>query len=332
MSNARSSGPILAASALFAAAALWACGPSGKAATAEPPAPSTTPIALKDLTSRPRPTGAIRLAYGPEKAQFVDLWLPAGKGPHQVVVLVHGGCWQSSYGLDLMDWAADDLRRRGVAVWNIEYRRLGEPGGGYPGTFQDVGKAMDLLGASAGKYGLKLDQVVAIGHSAGGHLALWAAARSRLPNASPLRTADPQRIDAVIAIGGLGDLQSPSDACGGADTVAQLIGPASKARPDPLSDTSPVSLEPFKARQILVHGSLDKIAPTAFGIAYRDKARTRGATVELTVVEGQSHFDLIAPGTLAWERTIRPLAMGQLRLGRFGGQSGETKDTRARPQ
>lgn len=282
---------------------------------------ATTPISLKTLTERPHPKGAIRIAYGTAPAQFVDLWMPAGSGPHPVVVLVHGGCWQAQYGLDLMDWAAEDLRSRGIAVWNIEYRRLGESGGGYPGTFQDVGQAMDLLRTEAPKRHLKLDTVVAVGHSAGGHLALWAAGRSRLPASSPLKTANPIRLSAVIAVGGIGDLQSPSDACGGAATVRELIGPANAERPEPMADTSPVFLEPFPARQILVHGSLDKIAPIAFGEAYRAKAKARGAAVELKVVEGQAHFDLIAPGSTAWDTVIRPLAIGQLRGGRFGGQT-----------
>jgi len=305
----------LTASGLAALAILAACG---SAVFASSP---TAPISLKSLTERPHPKGAIRIAYGKAPAQFVDLWMPAGPGPHPVVVLVHGGCWQAQYGLDLMDWAAEDLRSRGVVVWNIEYRRLGEPGGGYPGTFQDVGQAMDLLRSEAPKHRLKLDNVVAIGHSAGGHLALWAAGRARLPASSPLRTADPLRISAVIAVGGIGDLESPSDGCGGAATVRDLIGPASATRPEPMADTSPVFLEPFGARQVLVHGSLDRIAPTAFGEAYRAKAKARGAEVELKVVEGQSHFDLITPGSTAWDEVIRPLAIGQLRGGRFGGQN-----------
>ncbi|MBS0296448.1 MAG: alpha/beta hydrolase [Proteobacteria bacterium] len=283
------------------------------------PAAVTPPISIKALIARPHPKGAIRIAYGAAPAQFAELWPPAGPGPHPVVILVHGGCWQAQYGLDLMDWAAEDLRSRGVAVWNIEYRRLGEPGGGYPGTFQDVGQAVDLLRTQASKYHLKLDPVVAIGHSAGGHLALWAAARGRLPASSPLRVKDPLHIAAAISVGGLGDLETPSDACDGAPTVRQLIGEPSAARPQPMSDTSPAYLEPFPARQILVQGTLDKVSPPAFGEAYRAKARARGGDAEVTVVDGQAHFDMIAPGTTAWDTVIRPLAIGQLRGGRFGG-------------
>jgi acetyl esterase/lipase len=132
-----------------------------------------------------------RIAYGKDPSQFGELWLPAQPGKAPVVVMIHGGCWLDSYGLDLMNGLAGDLRERGVAVWNIEYRRLGQPGGGYPGTFQDVAAAVDALRGLAARYPLDLGHMAAVGHSADGHLALWAAARRRLPAASPLRAPDP---------------------------------------------------------------------------------------------------------------------------------------------
>lgn len=267
------------------------------------------PISLPELTSRPRPHATERISWGPGPSQFADFWKPDGKGPFPVAVLIHGGCWQAAFGLDLMDYAAEDLRRHGVAVWNIEYRRLGEPGGGYPGTFADVGAALDHLRQEAPRRHLALDRLVVVGHSAGGHLGLWAAGRSRLPSNSPLRTRDPLKIGAVISLGGVADLETPSQACGGDATVRDLVGPATASRHDPFADTAPLSLEPFAARQVLVHGESDTIAPVSMGEIYKQKAHRKGAEVELQRIRGQGHFDLIAPGSPAWETNVRPLIL-----------------------
>jgi acetyl esterase/lipase len=165
-------------------------------------------VPMAEAMARSTPPSAERIAYGQAPSQFGELWLPAGSGPAPVAVLVHGGCWQSSYGLDLMDPMAEDLYRQGVAVWNVEYRRLGENGGGYPGTFLDIGQAVDALRGLPQRPRLDLRRLVAIGHSAGGHLALWAASRPRLPKDSSLAAADSQRIAAVVTLAGINDLQA----------------------------------------------------------------------------------------------------------------------------
>src|SRR5437764_7356894 len=128
----------------------------------------------------------LRLAYGPEPLQFGDLYLPDTPGLHPTVILIHGGYWRARYGLDLMTGLAQDLVTRGYATWNIEYRRVGDPGGGWPGTLLDAAIATDYLRILAPSHGLDLQRVVPIGHSAGGHLALWLAARPRIPHTSPL--------------------------------------------------------------------------------------------------------------------------------------------------
>jgi acetyl esterase/lipase len=304
------------------------------AAFATAPAAPVHNVTFAELKARAKRKADLRLAYGDLPSQVVDLWLPGGAGPHPVVVMIHGGCWiQSVAGLDLMNFIADDLRRHGVAVWNIEYRRLGEPGAGYPGTFQDVGQAIDLLGKVAPKYGLKLDPLVAVGHSAGGHLALWAAARGRIAKDSPLFVAHPLKIDAVIGQGALGDLDHGEPgmvhACG-AGTVAQLIGPASAGRPDVYADTSPDRMEPFPARQILFYGAVDDLAPASQGDIYRDDARKRGGKVEVSVIANANHFDQIAPETAAWAE-IRTAILGQLRGGRMGGQAAAHTSSTAKP-
>jgi acetyl esterase/lipase len=151
--------------------------------------PLTLPLTWPDLTSRPRPAGAIPFSYGADSLQQADLWLPAGHGPFPVVLMVHGGCWQTHIAdRKLMDWVADDLRQHGIAVWNIDYRGVDRAGGGYPGTFADAAAAADQLRTVAPRHGLDLSRLVAVGHSAGGHLALWLAARPRPGSTAPIRS------------------------------------------------------------------------------------------------------------------------------------------------
>src|SRR4051812_20720119 len=188
------------------------CAALAGCSVSQPPAPPPSPqpelMKWPALLERPRPEPDATIAYGADQMQKVDLWLPAGKGPHPTVLMVHGGCWQSEIAdRRIMNWIAEDLRRRGIAVWNIDYRGVDRPGGGYPGTFQDAAAAADALRAHAGQYRLDISRLVATGHSAGGHLALWLAGRPRLPQGSPLRSADPVPIHAVVSLGGLPDLE-----------------------------------------------------------------------------------------------------------------------------
>src|SRR5262245_51125921 len=126
-------------------------------------------------------TTAVRIAYGGDPLQFGDLRLPSGPGPYPVAVVIHGGCWFNLFGLEQMDAMSDTLTAAGVATWNIAYRRIGDPGGGFPNTLTDVGRAVDTVRELAPTYHLDLGRVITVGHSAGGHLALWVAARHRLP-------------------------------------------------------------------------------------------------------------------------------------------------------
>ena len=150
------------------------------------------PASLDDYMKQASHPPDVAIHYGPAPSQVAELFLPKGKGPHPVVVLLHGGCFLQQFeGFAQTSGLAADLAGRGYAVWNVEYRKLGEPGAGYPGTFQDVATAVDRLRTEAPKYGLDLHRVVAVGHSAGGHLALWAASRGKLPAGSPLYARRP---------------------------------------------------------------------------------------------------------------------------------------------
>ena len=246
-----------------------------------------------------------RIAYGVLPSQFGELWLPQGAGTAPVVVLIHGGCWQESYGLDLMNRLAADLRDHGAAVWNIEYRRLGEAGGGFPGSFADTGAAIDALRGLASRFPLDLGRVVAIGHSAGGQLALWAAARRHLPPGSPVRRENPLPLAGVVTLAGINDLAAyaaSGPACGGATTIARLVG---GGRSSPYTDTSPRELLPIGVRQVIVSGGEDGIVPAAFGRDYVAAAQLAGDHATALTLPGADHFALIDPSSPGWAQ-LRP--------------------------
>jgi acetyl esterase/lipase len=264
------------------------------------------PISFSDLLARPRAAADHRIAYGPGPLQFGELWLPPGAGPHPVVLMIHGGCWRADLpGLELMDHAAADLRRHGMAVWNIEYRRIGHAGGGYPGTFQDVAAAADHLNLIASAYGLDLQRLAACGHSAGGHLAVWALARPRLPAESPLWSAAPLRPRGVVSLAGIIDLAAyhadGPDACGGPGVIEALVDAPGRGE-QAYADTSPPRMLPLGARQVIVSGELDPITPGRFGAAYGAAAKAAGDLVKVVDVPAAGHFELIDPQAPAWRR------------------------------
>jgi len=248
------------------------------------------------------------IAYGADPLQHVELWKPAGKGPFPVVLMLHGGCWQTGVAkADIMHMLAADLVKRGIAVWNVEYRGVDVTGGGYPGTFEDVAHAADLLGSEGPKLGLDTAHVVAVGHSAGGHLALWLAGRHNIARTSVLWSAHPLPIAGVLSQGGLPDLpltKSDAAAACGVDTVDKLVGPSTEAHVDPYADTSVDRLLPTGVPQTLVNGANDPIAPPRFAAAWVVKAKAAGDPVTSTVVRDQGHFELITPGTPAWTQEL----------------------------
>jgi acetyl esterase/lipase len=222
------------------------------------------------------------------------------------VVLLHGGCFLQQYeGFPQTSALAADLAGRGYAVWNVEYRKLGEAGAGYPGTFQDVATAIDRLRIEAPKYDLDLRRVIAVGHSAGGHLALWAASRGKLPSASPLHVADPLPIGAVISLAGIGDLKGQGKVfalpCGD-DTIDRLVDTAN--RRNPFADTSPAELLPSGAKVVMVHGVFDPVMPPYTGRDYVLRVRQAGDAAEAVTIPGAAHFDLVIPTTPAWKQIV----------------------------
>ncbi len=265
-------------------------------------------VSFDDIKKLPSPAGARRVAYGNDPSQFGELRLPTGKGRHAVVVVIHGGCWFPEYDLTHLENFTARLTSLGVATWSLEYRRIGNPGGGWPGTFVDVAHGTDYLRVLARSYPLDLKRVIVIGHSAGGQLALWLAARRRLPRNSPLFTNNPLPLRGVVSLAGITDLRKYRPNCG--DAVTKLLGGSPEEVPERYQQTSPIDLLPLKIEQQLIQGALDKIVPVDFSKNYDVAARKKGDRVRLTILPQAGHFDLIAPQSSAWpsiETAVRSL-------------------------
>lgn len=270
------------------------------------------------------PRGVRTIAYGPEPSQVGELYLPPNPGPHPVVVLVHGGYWTAMVDRREVTRLADDLVGRGYAVWNIEYRRIGEPGGGWPGTLQDVADAVDAVADLDPD--LDTDQVIVAGHSAGGHLAVWTAHRTALPEGAP--GANP-RITPVgaVSLAGILDLTA-ADAAGlgselsdpgaeppqgappevwsavaaetGEGVVRLLLGGRSADVPDRYAVASPKELPDAGVPMLIVHGAADDLVPPAYSRSYADAAIANGAPVRYVELPVTDHFDVIDPDGAAW--------------------------------
>jgi acetyl esterase/lipase len=281
-------------------------------------AAAAAPMTLADYLALSGPAPSARFAYGSAPSQYAELFRPDGPGPFPVALLVHGGCWSVKFGgIGQMRNMAGALAARGIAVWNIEYRRVDEDGGGYPGTYQDIDAALDRLGAEAAAYQLDLGRIVAIGHSAGGQLVQWIAGRSRIAPSSVLFQARPLPVREIISLGGLADLRHEQalikTSCG-RDT-AQLAGMPDAARPDVFSDTNAAELMPNGSRTLLVNGELDAISPPRAAHAYAARARAAGDSAEVMILPGASHYDEVAATSPAWKRVLPAIerALGMLK-------------------
>ena len=255
-----------------------------------------SPAAPKPAKGAPRP---VRHRYGTVRQQLGDLYLPPSGRPRGTVVVIHGGFWQGSYALDLGAAISADLADRGWAAWNIEYRRLGD-GGGWPHTFADVAAAVDHVA----RLDVPTDQVVTLGHSAGGHLAAWAASRrgAHLPGGSPR-----VKVTATVPQAGVLDLRTAATRGLGGTAVPDLVGGMPTRLADRYRLADPVERLPLGVPIRCVHGVDDTTVPLPQSRAYVDRARAAGDDAELVQVPGD-HFALIDPGTPAWHRTVEVLA------------------------
>jgi len=253
-----------------------------------------------DLLDVARPAADHRVAYGTDALQFGELRLPEGPGPHPVAIVIHGGCWLAEYDLAYMSALAAALAGDGVATWSIEYRRVGDPGGGWPGTFADVAAAADHLRELADEHHLDLDRVLAVGHSAGGHLALWLAGRHRLGAEDGLRGTAPLPLVGAVALAGIPDLAAYAAPTGCGSAVAPLLGGEPSEVPDRLRRASPIELAPLGVPQILVIGGLDAIVPSEQANRYAAVAVEAGDRVDIREIAEAGHFELVVPEGEAW--------------------------------
>lgn len=252
-----------------------------------------------EIASFAKPPADARIPYGEDPLQFGDLRLPEGAGPHRVAIFLHGGCWLSEYDIAHSSALTAALADNGIATWSLEYRRVGDAGGGWPGTFDDVARGADHLAAIANDYDLDLERVIAAGHSAGGQLALWLAARTEFPPESPFAAASPIAVAGVLALAPAADFDYLHEhaTCDGA--VARLLGGSSDSLPDRYRWTDPMRFAPGPAPQIVIVGRYDEVwSPPAR--SYARKAASRGDDVTLIEAPESGHFELIDPTSSTW--------------------------------
>ena len=263
-------------------------------------------VSAADYTQLEAPSADHRIIYGDDPSQFGDLFLPEGDGPHPVVFLIHGGCWRSQYGLEPMGKMARALTDGGVAVWSLEYRRLGN-GGGWPTTFLDIANGADKLRELAEEYRLDLSQVVVSGHSAGGHLALWSAARKQLPAGSPIYTPDPLQFKSVVALAPVCDLERAVawDIC--VDAADVLVGGHPRKVYANYYQGSPSNLLPLNIRHITINGALDDIVPLEYVEPFVDSAKKLGDDASLIGVPDVGHFEIVMPSHSAGQLVVKTI-------------------------
>ena len=194
----------------------------------------------------------------------------------------------------------------GIAVWSLEYRRVGYPGGGWPGTFRDVARGADQLRDIAAEHDLDLSRVIAVGHSAGGQLALWLAARHRLPRAGELFVGEPLRVKGVVALAPAAMLEElhRDGVCN--NVVEGLLGGSPDEVPERYRLVSPLSWAPLDAPiSIVVGGNDDGWRPGS--LAFARAALRRGQVLSAHTVPGAGHFDLIAPNRSTFAFVLREM-------------------------
>jgi acetyl esterase/lipase len=250
-----------------------------------------------DLFTLPPPSADARLAYGADPNQFIDLRLPSARqknnAPSPLVINIHGGFWRAKYNLEHAGHLCAALTKRGLATANLEYRRVGNEGGGWPGTFADIRSAYSFLLQNARQHNLDASNAVVMGHSAGGQLALCLAAHE------PTLTG-------VVSLAGVVDLQRAYHLHLSNDAVVEFLHGTPHEVPDHYHEADPRELSIPRARQWLVCGSADEIVPPDFSTKYVSAKATRTGKqkedVTLLEIPGAGHFDLIDPRTQAWKQ------------------------------
>jgi acetyl esterase/lipase len=253
---------------------------------------------VTDVLTRPPLPADHRIAYGSDASQFGDLRLPPGDGPHPVVIVIHGGFWRAQWTLEHASHECAALNDEGLATWSLEYRRVGQPGGGWPGTFDDIRSGSAHLAAFAEQHGLDLERVVVVGHSAGGHLALWLATQAQ---------SLPFRLDGAVALAGVADLRKAAEMNLGRGAVQDFLGGEPDEVPDRYMAASPVEHVPLGVAVALVHGEDDASVPIELAERYFDAAASVGDHVDLIRLPHTGHFEVIDPLSHAWPGVLQAI-------------------------
>lgn len=277
-----------------------------RAATADAQEAAPRTLTFGEIAALPAPPADHRLAYGPDSLQFGELRLPRGRGPFPTVVLIHGGCWLAQYDIKHTGAMAAALADEGFAVWSIEYRRLGNPGGGWPATFHDVARGTDYVRTLAKAYPIDTARVALVGHSAGGQFALWLAARHNLPSTSEFATATPLRVRGVVSLAGVTDLRAfvaaRADGCN--SVVPRLMGGSPSEVPERYAQVSPIELIPLGVPSRLLTGYYDKTVTMDQASSFAARAHAKGDDAQRTLLEREGHFDVLSPRAPAWHHVI----------------------------
>jgi acetyl esterase/lipase len=257
-------------------------------------------VSAEDILSQPQPQPDARVAYGADANQFIEVRLPRTQGPHSVLLNIHGGYWRASYDLVHAGHLCEALRAAGIATFNTEYRRVGNPGGGWPGTFEDIRSAYRFIQQEHSRYHLDLERFVVMGHSAGGQLALCLAAHE-----TSVRRA--------ISLAGVVDLKKGCALHLSRDAVAEFLGGKPDAVPEHYREADPVELSIPNARQWLLHGEDDDTVPPDFSRDYVTQKKKTGESAELLEIPNAGHFELINPASAAFRQVTSTVlvAVGQ---------------------
>jgi len=244
----------------------------------------------EDILNVPPPPADARIAYGNDPNQFGEIRLPKTKTPFPVVMNIHGGFWRAAYDLKHAGHLCAALTAKGIATWNVEYRRVGNPGGGWPGTFEDVRNAYRFIPQLAKRYNLDASKLLVMGHSAGGQLALCLAAHEL-------------SLKRVISLAGVVDLQQAWELHLGNDAVVGFLGGKPGEAHDHYHEADPMQLSvPHTTTQWLIHGAADDVVPSVLSRNYTEQKKRRGEDVHYLEISTAGHFDLIDPRSRAWPR------------------------------
>jgi len=251
-------------------------------------------LTAADLAHFPSPPADHTIEYGKDPLHFGELRLPSGRGPFPVMILIHGGVWLAEYDLAHIRKLAAAFAAAGIATWTVEYRRVGNPGGGWPGTFEDVSAAGDFVVELARRFPLDLERVIAAGHSAGGHLALWFADRPE-----GMRTSGSVRPVGVLGLAPAPDLEYLHAEGAFDNVVDRLMGGSPEEVPERYAAGSGMHRIPLSTPQIIIVGRHDSFW-RPIGLRYADAATAAGAPLEVVEAPAAGHFELIDPESTTW--------------------------------